>query len=234
MVNLSQLFRQLKPKVVAPLIVALVAAVGVTVAFAIPAADSGDGEWDGVGVTGEDGSYASEPIPTPHLSGACNVGSLKGDRVLSSGFEFATGAIYGPARDDLADPANFGPSGVVDQSFQLLPAVHDVTAANLADTQIFWGALLLNSDPLSSAEQQALLDFVQGGGALVIVADVHNFSIGPNSMAAPFGVQWDNFSFLNTGSTITNPTHAIINGPFGTVGAIAQASEGSIEDLAGC
>ena len=214
------------------MVVALVAAVGVTVAFAIPAADPGDTDGVGVLAPGDDGTRADQPIPTTHLSGACNVGPLTDDRLGFTGFGFTTGVHYEPARVELADPAKFGPSGTLDQTFQMLPPIHDITAATLANTQIFWGALLSNDGPLSSSEQQALLDFVQGGGGLVIAADEGTtFSIGPNSMAAPFGVQWDNSSLLQQNPTITNPTHSLIDGLFGTVGLITIGTEGSIETL---
>jgi len=162
-----------------------------------------------------------------------SVGSLRMDRVEHGDlFAFETGSGYDVARSEIADPANFGPGGVVDVQFKLLPSIYDITSANLSGVDIFWAALLDDSKTLSNSEQQALYDYVVAGGALVVIADVGpNFSIGPNSMAAPFSLAWDNTSWLDYSPVITDPAHAIISGPFGVVNTIGIASEGSIDVL---
>ncbi len=205
-------------------------ALGVLAVWATGSSSASD--WNGVKLAGGPAATAQLALADP-LDGGCKVGSLRSDRVAAGSlFEFATGTAYVYARAELADPSNFVPSGVVDQGFELLPAVFDITGSSLADVDIFWAALLLNTVPLSSVEQQMLLDFVEAGRALVVIADVGpNFSTGPNSVAAPFGVRWDDTSFIDAEPTITDASHPIIAGPFGTVASIANASEGSIEDL---
>ena len=46
-----------------------------------------------------------------------------------------------------------------------------------------------------------------------------------------FGRAASTARFRSTNPIITDSSHAIINGPFGTVGSIGHASEGSIDDL---
>jgi hypothetical protein len=163
----------------------------------------------------------------------CRVGSLRSDRVAyGSLFEFKDGTAYDAARTELSDPDNFGLAGVVDCEFTLLTPIYEITAANLEGTDIFWAGLLMESNPLTASEQQILLDFVKDGGILVIIADVgHTYSTGPNSVAAPFNVHWDSVSWINENPVITYLTHPIINGPFGSVGTIGHATEGSIDNL---
>ena len=207
----------------------------------VPLSNDQDAYWNGLTVLGDSQSLTatektSEDMLSPIKTGAttkeCKVGCLKSDRVASGDLEFANGTYYDEAIAELANPGNFGPGGVVDCEFTLLSAIHDITADNLDDMDIFWAGLLLNSDPLTTDEQQVLLDFVKDGGALVIIADAGpNFAIGPNSVAAPFNVHWDNTSWISENPTITETTHPIIAGPFGTVGTIGHASEGSIDSL---
>lgn len=192
-----------------------------------------DDNWSGVGMAKDTLNLTTQNALNDFSDGACRIGSLRSDRVRTGSlFEFKSGTAYGDARVELGDPSQFGPGGIVNVAFQLLPAVFDISEGNLANADVFWAALLDNGAPLSAVEQQALLDFVEAGRALVVTGDVGAISsIGANSVGAPFGVVWDNFSFLNQDPTITDPSHAIIDGPFGTVSNIAHASEGSIADL---
>jgi hypothetical protein len=66
-----------------------------------------------------------------------------------------TGSAYDGARYELANPSNFGPTGTEDVDFMLRPAIQSITAANLADTDIFWAGLLLNGAPLSAVGPRA-------------------------------------------------------------------------------
>lgn len=171
-------------------------------------------------------------FPDAKASDSLNVGSLSGDRVDIDDFEFADGPYYDEAREELADPANFGPNGVVDCQFAILPAILDITSENLENTDIFWIPLLDRDSLLTAEEQQTIHDYVLGGGTLVIVADVGpRFSVGPSSVGEPFGVTWSDEPGVNANPTITDGTHPMIDGPFGKVEMIGHASQGFIEEL---
>ena len=194
-------------------------------------------EYDGIQMAGEEKAVSQiMPFTNVVISDAAKiyrVGCLRLDRVSTGSlFEFTTGSAYDQARAELADPSNFGSGGIVDMQFQLLPGIYDITIENLADIDIFWAGSLRNDDPLSIDEQQAILDFVKDGKSLVVIADVGpNYSTGPNTVAAPFGLVWDNSSWIDANPSIIDTLHPIINGPFGVVNEIAHASEGSIADL---
>jgi hypothetical protein len=196
--------------------------------------------YDGVQVAGEEKAVFQLPQMIPLTDAVISeaakiykVGCLRSDRVHSGSlFEFTTGSAYDQARDELADPSNFGSGGIVDLQLQLLPGIYDITPENLADVDILWAGLLENNVPLSIDEQQTILDFVKSGKSLVVIADVGpNFSIGPNSVTAPFGLVWDNSSWINANPSIIDTSHPIINGPFGVVSEVAHMAEGSIADL---
>lgn len=196
------------------------------------------GDWNGASYESsgaELNGRAGAPQGAPHgaLLGesSCTLGSIRSDRLSENYFEFATGPFYGFARSEVTDPLQFGPGGVVGRTIQILPAIFDVTVENLAGADIFWLNILSNASPLSAAEQQDLHDFVEDGGALVIVSDVGGFSSGPNSAAAPFGVAWSLASFIAADPTITDASHPLIDGPFGIVGTIGHVVEGSILNL---
>ncbi|MEM7308086.1 MAG: hypothetical protein AAF682_15515 [Planctomycetota bacterium] len=178
---------------------------------------------------------AAEVAPQPDAASQAmlRVGSLRGDRIqVGPAFELATGEHYAAARAELADGASFGPGGVVDLRFEVVPAVFELTPPNLVGSDIFWADLLAETLPLAPAEQLALYDFVAAGGALVVIADVgRSFSAGPSSVAAPFGVAWDGVSWLEQDPAITAPLHPLFFGPFGVVGEIAGGWEGSMHAL---
>ena len=91
--------------------------------------------------------------------------------------------------------------------------------------------------PLSSAEQDALLQFVLSGGTALLFVDNDTFSGIPitsivnNSLIRPFGVHV-------TGNTstaqvqVTNPTaHRVTNGSFGRINSFVIRSGGWFDDL---
>ena len=94
--------------------------------------DLSEDNWSGVKIVGARTDSTGQLALGPLLEDGCKIGSLRSDRVDTGfRFEFVTGNAYDDARSVLADTANFGPGGVVDQEFQLLQAVYDITHSNL-------------------------------------------------------------------------------------------------------
>ena len=73
--------------------------------------------------------------------------------------------------------------------------------------------------PLSTAEQTALNNFVLGGGGAVLVAETSDegWSAVDSSVLGPFGASSNWGTNASVTGTITNTTHAVTSGPFGTV-----------------
>jgi hypothetical protein len=90
--------------------------------------------------------------------------------------------------------------------------------------------------PLSSLEQQALLNFVNGGGGVIIFTDNSNFAgDGSDAINESF---LDPFGLDTTGSTIevhqldvTDFTHHVTNGPYGAATAGFYAAPGWFDNL---
>jgi len=84
-----------------------------------------------------------------------------------------------------------------------------LTDAYLDTVDVFYTSLAVNSNPtlLTSAEQTALLDFVTGGGVLIITADIfgENFY---TSVGSPFGIT--NFTDPSGSATVSvSTTHPL-------------------------
>jgi hypothetical protein len=72
--------------------------------------------------------------------------------------------------------------------------------------------------PLSAAEQSALLDFVRsGGGALILTDNNIQFEAASDSLSQPFNLNATGVISGSANATVTNLTHPIAAGPFGTV-----------------
>jgi hypothetical protein len=84
--------------------------------------------------------------------------------------------------------------------------------------------------PLSSTEQQALLDFVTQGKSAFILAGGY-FPVAAQSLITPFNMQVTGYVSGTDAGTITNSTHLITNGPFGPVGTYTTAYAGWFTNL---
>ena len=108
-----------------------------------------------------------------------------------------------------------------------------LTPAFLSGVDVLWlNSVSSNSTstpPLSAAEQGALLSFVNAGGGVLIFGE--NGAYEDESLLDPFGATTSGvLTELQTG-TITNTTHVVTNGPFGTVQTIRGNYSGSITTL---
>ena len=148
-------------------------------------------------------------------------------------YAFSGGAKFTSARNALLNPANFGKSGVVNQSITLLPDIlGEITTEKLVQVDL----LVLgvgNQRSYSPSEANALYHFVHDGGNLLFSSDVGiNFGRQANSLSAAFRVFYNEFDFngtVNSGPSLTIDamSHPLVNGPFG-VSEFVPGASGSI------
>ena len=124
------------------------------------------------------------------------------------------GSNYSHLRAALTDPANFGPGGVVTDTFSFLPAVSTLDAGSLAGTDILF---LTEPGPLSGSAATAVDNFVLGGGKLVLVTDSGGdagirailAALDGGSISGSGGINGPGGTFVGSGLATS--------GPFGTV-----------------
>ena len=75
---------------------------------------------------------------------------------------------------------------------------------------------------LSSAEQQALLAFVNAGGGALLVTENSDYQASSNSLVAPFGLDTTGQLVIDPVATVVNRTSfpTVTNGPFGVVSTV--------------
>ncbi len=126
-------------------------------------------------------------------------------------------------RDQLLNPNNFGPNGIVkDISFDF-EDVSGITTESLAGADIFIADFPYYPDGgtnfITFSQAQLLKNFVTQGGSLIVTADVGGYAhLNSNIIGSLFG----NVTFSGTGKSPTrilnsNIAPGITNGPFGTI-----------------
>lgn len=167
-------------------------------------------------------SAAGPALQTTASSDACFVQSF--DAARTGGSWGLTESYLTGTRGYLQDAASFGAGGVVSTPVTVGAGVSTVSAATLADADVFFTGYVLSSS-YSAAEKQALLDFVLAGGAVIGTTDNTFYT-----MTDIFDVtQGDGGSSANT---VTNAAHPIASGPFGPVTNYTQYfSIGHYSDL---
>jgi hypothetical protein len=122
-------------------------------------------------------------------------------------------------RSALANPANFGPGGIIACSASISAATDTITAAYLADKDVFFTSVF--SGDLSPAEQAAIQAFVASGGVVLVDANsIPSEQTAANSLLAGLGtvaslgpgLQCANSSVAGSISAADN---LLTNGPFG-------------------
>ena len=109
-------------------------------------------------------------------------------------------------------------------------AVPTLTEQSLVG-DVFVSGLLAQAQDLSPAEQAVLLNFVHDGGAALIFGELATFLNAANSMMAPFDMAFDGDLFQVVLVVITDPSHPIADGPFGTVATFNEGFVTAISDL---
>ena len=134
------------------------------------------------------------------------------------------GAALMSTDEILESSANFGPGGVHPTDVQLGPA-GTIDAAYLAGGEILFGGFIADAS-ITAAELTAIDSWVSAGGVLI----TNNDAISHDPISSHFG--------LIIGGTasatwnVTNPSHPIMDGPFGTVGSFQAAGTISYFDRA--
>ena len=119
--------------------------------------------------------------------------------------------------DILASASNFGVSGTYSASISVVAANSTVDAAYLAQGEVFFDGYVADAD-WGGAELSALDSWITAGGILISTND----NSSNDAVSASYG--------LTIGGTadstwnVAAGAHAIMDGPFGTVGASFQAS----------
>jgi hypothetical protein len=155
----------------------------------------------------------------------------------------ATAAIIGTFDSTRAGDANIVNGGLASEVRAALnanfPAESIVGTGTLTDAFLSGvDTLFLQSafnavtpiSPLSSTEQQALLDFVAQGKSAFILAGGF-FPVAAQSLVTPFNMQVTGYVSGTDAGTITNSTHLITNGPFGLVSTYTTAYPGWFTNL---
>ena len=76
-------------------------------------------------------------------------------------------------------------------------------------------------NPLSPDEQMALRGFVESGGGAVLLTDAETaFEAANESFLDPFGLDSTGYLEFDQTLTITDPSHPVADGPFGTVTSV--------------
>ncbi|MEM6571822.1 MAG: hypothetical protein AAF957_25635 [Planctomycetota bacterium] len=132
-------------------------------------------------------------------------------------FDLGQGNAFSELRSWLADPARFGPGGVVPRGTAYAPQalLLDPPTLETADVVL----LTTMSRPLLRCEVDELLEFVRQGGGVFAFSNTATLDFNDATGAVSGGVG------ASVSATIVDPASAVAAGPFGTV-------TGSIGNLA--
>ena len=155
------------------------------------------------------------------LSSAANavvIGGFDSLRTLGDPY-----SIYGAsnARTELFDTTKYALYG---DTLDFAGPTAVATDTYLAGIDIFFTGLIdFNARKLTSVEVSSLTAFINGGGVVIAHGDNTSFSETVDGLLNAFGLDVVNSSSNPSSTTvaITNPTHPIMNGPFGAVSSHA-------------
>lgn len=154
-------------------------------------------------------------------AGTITIGSFDDTRAVSA---FATEGFdlgYSHIRAALLNPANFGPRGIVSCDVVIAAGTPAITAAYLADKQVFFTSVF--GGDLSADEATAIGDFVARGGCVIVESNSSGYEqTAATSLLAAIGTTAALTSALGcpnspTGGTFAGAANEITNGPFGNI-----------------
>jgi hypothetical protein len=159
----------------------------------------------------------------PVRAATITIGELTSDRV----FRDFGGGGYENIWSRLADPANFGPGGIVPHSVALAPPLPIATSGALAKLDIFIMPEVFT--PFAPEEAAAVAEFVRNGGCLVVISNTLHASDPPGGngtvpgnavLSLLDGTHIEPFDLTGeqsaTAGTITSLAAPLTDGPFGT------------------
>jgi len=132
-------------------------------------------------------------------------------------------------RAALADPANFGPVGIIPRTVEICPGTPALTAAYLADKDIFFTSVF--DGDLTTTEAAAIGDFVAAGKLLIVEANSLPIEqTAANSMLSGIGATARLGPALictgdANGGTFGAP-NGVTNGPFGDISGGTYGTSG--------
>ncbi len=113
------------------------------------------------------GFFVSTFIHTESNAQVSSIGSVSTTRGSSWTLD---GYIMSRTVSKLLSPSNFGPGGTVPHSFTITSEAGTITAATLSQYDIFFIGFFLDGT-FSTSELQAMANWVNSGGKLLITAD---------------------------------------------------------------
>lgn len=152
------------------------------------------------------------------VNAAVIVGGFAGNRTLN-GY-----SIYNTASSANIQLSNSANHALYGDSIAFTAGTTAVDSTYLAGVDIFFTGLMnFNRAKLTAGEVSALGSFINGGGVVIAHGDNLSFSETVDGLLNAFGLGVNN-AMDNTGTLLLNntaPSHPVMNGPFGTVGAIS-------------
>lgn len=131
----------------------------------------------------------------------------------SINFNFATGEGYSQVRNAMLNPSNFGPSGIVENSYELLNPVSYLTEENVAEADLI--VLGANGVQILDEEIQVLSTFLQSGGSLFAFSNWAAQYLSPVLGSSPG--EFSTVGIYNN-AIVTDSTSPVVYGPFGEYG----------------
>ncbi len=147
-----------------------------------------------------------------------------------AGWSLESGDYTTMHRSKLLDPTYFGPTGIVNDVQFTINNVADITAENLADADIFVAMFPYGGANITTSQAQALKDFVDRGGSLIVSVDGSTVASG-NTLGSLFGSVGFGGGSTGGSTTINNTTIApeLTNGSFGTVSTLGWSSNATTQ-----
>lgn len=160
-------------------------------------------------------------VLTTTSQAAYMVGGAAQSLITDSGDWAWDGAYMQPFRTALENPANFGPTGVVNQSISTV-TLNTVDATTLSGLNMFVGTWI--SDAQAAPMQAAIMSFFLGGGDLWLLQD----DSGHDGLGSALGI-----STSPSNGTASNGGAPLFDGPFGTATDVRQLYlVGQLDELA--
>jgi hypothetical protein len=154
-------------------------------------------------------------IPSSGATPTINVSGYSAAR--TNGAWGITQSCLATTKGYLTNAANFGPSGVVKDTMAVTSTgIDTATSTNLKGVNIFVTGYTA-TDSYTSAEKTALLNYVKGGGAMLVTTDDTE-----DDISSLFGLTLEDATGGIVTGTITDSSSPLADGPFGKVSSFTE------------